>query len=90
MTNFGKVKNFVKVHVNDQEHVLALKNPMDRSEVKLGNLGRSASSHAVPLKPPLWPSCCCTHWKLYRCVYCYKPNLGLFQIKTIEKELREL
>ena len=50
--NFGKVKNFVKVHPNDQEHVLALINPMDRSEEMLGNLGRSASSHAAPLKPP--------------------------------------
>ena len=52
MTNFGKVKNFVKVHVNDQEHVLTLKHPMNISEVILGNLGRSTSSHAVPLKPP--------------------------------------
>ena len=46
------MKNFVKVRANDQEHVLALINPMDRSEEMLRNLGRSASSHAAPLKPP--------------------------------------
>lgn len=50
--NFGEVKTFVKVVVNEETRVLALIHPMERSTVTIPNCQRAANSHSIPLKPP--------------------------------------
>lgn len=50
--NFGEVKTFVKVIVNEETCVLALIHPMERSTVTIPNCQRAANSHSIPLRPP--------------------------------------
>lgn len=50
--NFGEVKTFVKVVVNEETRVLALIHPMERSTVTIPNCQRAVNSHSIPLRPP--------------------------------------